>query len=345
MKTLHRNGANLLGTALVACLILNPAQAQQGSACGPQTYGKFTEWSAPVNLGPVVNSASGDQWPALSPDGLSLYFASGRAGGQGGQDLWVTRRASASEPWSEPVNLGPGINSDTRDNSPVISSDGHWLIFGSRRTEGRCFEDSTNEFFIAHRADIHDDFAWEVPINFGCEVNGPGENAGLAFFEDIATGTTTMYIASSRPGGPGPWDIWSSTRYFYGNFWPPAIVPELSSLRQDGSLAVRRDGLEMILTYDAEKVTVNSDLWVATRESTSQPWSAPVRLGPDINTADDENFPALSCDGTTLIFASNRPGGMGGADLYMSTRTRIEDPPAAVPAANQRKSLGANSLR
>src|SRR5439155_16055046 len=51
-----------------------------------------TGWSEHVHLEPPINTSSADQSPALSPDGLSLYFASDRAGSLGGVDLWVSRR-------------------------------------------------------------------------------------------------------------------------------------------------------------------------------------------------------------------------------------------------------------
>ena len=64
------NGSVLISTILVAgTLVFNHAAAQP----------KYSEWSAPVNLGCTINSASTDQGPALSKDGLSLYFASQRA--------------------------------------------------------------------------------------------------------------------------------------------------------------------------------------------------------------------------------------------------------------------------
>lgn len=65
-----------------------------------------SEWSEPVNLGAPVNSVSNDMNAALSPDELSIYFASTRPGGQGGADIWVSRRASFDSPWETPVNLG-----------------------------------------------------------------------------------------------------------------------------------------------------------------------------------------------------------------------------------------------
>ena len=60
---------------------------------------KYSDWSAPVNLGPAINSASSDQGPAISKDGLSLYFTSNRSGGLGGFDMYVSQRTSVDDPW------------------------------------------------------------------------------------------------------------------------------------------------------------------------------------------------------------------------------------------------------
>jgi hypothetical protein len=65
-----------------------------------------------------------------------LFFGSSRPGGSGGHDLWVTTRASVSDPWGEPANLGPTVNSSTFDDSPSISADGSTLSFMSTRPGG-----------------------------------------------------------------------------------------------------------------------------------------------------------------------------------------------------------------
>ena len=59
------------------------------------------------NLGPVVNSKQSDFAPYITVDGKSLYFASDREGGYGGQDIWVSRRTADGQ-WGAPVNLGLG---------------------------------------------------------------------------------------------------------------------------------------------------------------------------------------------------------------------------------------------
>ena len=104
-----------------------------------------SEWSAPVNLGPPINTAANEMNAALSPDELSLYFVSTRAGGFGGADIWVSRRTSLDGPWGEPQNLGANVNA------------------GSIRFPGP----GSAELRAEVATTIH------PAVSFACRVNGP----------------------------------------------------------------------------------------------------------------------------------------------------------------------------
>jgi hypothetical protein len=320
---------NVIACALLGLGAISASRAQTDTVCHQQRFGRFSEWSPPMNLGPIVNSGSLEAWPAISPNGLSLYFSANRPGGSGLQDLWVTHRASLGAPWGEPRNLGPNINTEFRENAPTLSRDGHWLVFGSSRVTGRCRADSSNDFYVSYRSDTGDDFGWGPVMNFGCEISAAGENSGRTFFHDDEAGSTVMYLTSSRPGGPGSGgNVYMSTRLFYGTFGPPLLVPELSGPGFTHLGSVRTDGLEIFLCWNSPRPAFTGcDLSVSRRQTTSQPWSTPENLGPAINTDDDESFPVLSCNGTALYFSSNRPGGYGAGDLYVTTRQKLEDPP------------------
>jgi len=93
-------------------------------------------WGTPVNLGPTVNSAFQDARPFLSADALVLFFDSGRPGGYGRNDLYMTTRATRSDPWGTPVNLGPIVNSAAFDECARISQDASTLFFDSDRPDG-----------------------------------------------------------------------------------------------------------------------------------------------------------------------------------------------------------------
>jgi hypothetical protein len=326
---------------LMAFVSASSASAQTNAGCQQRQFGKFSEWSAAVNMGPVVNSQDLDFWPGISPNGLSLYFGSARPGGIPAvapniQDIWVTRRASLDAPWGVPRSLGPNINSEFRDNSPRLSRDGHWLIFGSSRLTGRCRADSENDFYVSYRENVEDDFAWEPAVNFGCELSAAGSNTGSTFFHDDDKGITTLYFGSTRSGNSlEAYEVYVSTRRFHGAFGPPALVPELNSPITDIGPSVRADGLEMFLKWNGLPPPGPGDLAIATRETTSQPWTTPKNLGPLINSASDNTQPVLSCDGTTLYFASNRPGGFGNYDLYVATRKELEEPAPVLLSASR----------
>ena len=76
----------------------------------PAVNADFT-WGTPANLGPSINSSSGEGGVCISANGLEFYFTSGRPGGYGGTDLWVMKRSTIEDDWGEPVNLGSPANS------------------------------------------------------------------------------------------------------------------------------------------------------------------------------------------------------------------------------------------
>jgi WD40 repeat protein len=274
-------------------------------------------WSAPVNLGPAFNSAFNDQQPAISPDGLSLYFTSNRPVGLGGFDMYVSHRKAVDEPWRSPVNLGPALNTTFDEGNAAFSRDGRLLFFQSKRlpTFGGI------DIWVSKREYANDDFGWKTPVNLGAGVNSAFDDQGPYYFEDDVRGTRQLYFASGRPGLAGN-DIYVSEQMADDSFGPAVLVTELSSLLNESDPSIRHDGLEIFLHSNrAGSIGTSLDLWVATRGSTLDAWSTPVNLGSTINTASAEQNAYLSSDGMTLFFASDRTGGSGLLDLYMSTRT------------------------
>lgn len=296
---------------------------------------RFSDWSAPVNLGPPVNTTLADVTPAVSKDGLSLYFSARPATGPGNFDIYVSRRASLDAAWGPPQKLGSIVNSVGDDAEPVLSTDGHRLYFGSNRVGGF----GGTDLYVSWRRDKRDDFGWEAPVNLGSAVNSGANEDSPTFYEDDATGTLTMYFESDRAGGLGDWDIYTSTLLGDGTFGPAVLVPLLSSTFRDRQPTVRRDGLEIFFASNRpEPGRVGMlDLMVATRAGTSDPWSPPVYLGPVVNGPFVDGSPGLSFDGTTVYFHSNGRNDTGpcsGADgsppcafdIWVSTRSKLRGP-------------------
>lgn len=85
---------------------------------------------------PVTGDDSSASCPFLAADGVTFWFSSTRPGGQGREDLWFCRRSSLNEPFGEPENAGPNVNSDDNEAAPFLTADGLTLFFG-RGTPGR----------------------------------------------------------------------------------------------------------------------------------------------------------------------------------------------------------------
>lgn len=97
-------------------------------------------FGAPV-LAAGLNTAQDDFRPNVRRDGLEIFFDSNRAGGIGGLDIWTATRASTSDPWSTPTNLGSDVNSTANELRPSLSWDATTLYFGSTRAGGEGSQD------------------------------------------------------------------------------------------------------------------------------------------------------------------------------------------------------------
>jgi Tol biopolymer transport system component len=292
---------------IVGCGALAVAIALMPQAGASQ----YSDWSTPVNLGPSINSSSADGGPAISENGLALYFNSSRPGGFGDADLYVARRETTDAPWDTPVNLGEIINTPFFDGFPNLSRDEHYLFFVSPRASG------TADIWVSYRRDTDDDFAWEPPALLGPSVNTTAADHGPSYFENKKLGIPQLYFHSNRPGGPGSNDI-----YVADAFGPAVLVAALSSPQVDARPAISRNGLEMFFHSNRPGTIGGFDMWSSVRASVFEPWSSPENLGDTVNGAFDDFIAAISSDGDTLFFTSSRPEGFGSNDIYVTTRSR-----------------------
>jgi len=293
----YRLRAFLLAAAL-AVVILPSALAQN--------YG---EWLSLAHLDWGVNGDTEDMNPILSRDGLSLYFTRTLrpAGGPPANYNYVAHRWSVEAPWELPVVLGQ------LGDYFVVSADGHRAFFGRKLPDG------TSDLFMSRRRDQNDDSGWGAPENLGPTINTPANEYFASLYEDEATGESLLYFTSDRAGND---DIYVSTMWEDGAFSDPVAVSELNGDAVDRQFHVRRDGLECVFMSNRKGSMLNqagnrsNDLWVATRASTSDPWSTPVNLGEPINSGRHEGAPSYSFDGSQLYFhAAMREGNFDSRDV------------------------------
>ncbi len=84
-------------------------------------------WSEPLNMGPDINTFGVEATPFLAADNTTLYFSTNARPGYGYYDIFMTRRLDESwTKWSEPVNLGPNINTPGWDGYFTIPASGDY---------------------------------------------------------------------------------------------------------------------------------------------------------------------------------------------------------------------------
>ena len=273
------------------------------------TKADFT-FGEPVNLGAVVNSPKDEFGPDISADGLILYVATDRPGGKGDTDVWISTRETKDDEWGSPVHLEGPLNTSyaiwevglTADGLQLYFSDGP---FSALMPGGHGYGD----VWVATRSSTSESFG--PPVNLPAIINS--DHAGWA---DISPDGLELYITSHRFGSIGACDIWMAKRASKDSPWgsPVNLGSDVNSGLPDQTPDICYDGLTL---FWAQGVGPDGmDLWMARREDRSQPFGAAVALPDGVNTTVGEFGPCLSPDGTVLTFSSNRPGGLGGFDLW-----------------------------
>ena len=147
-----------------------------------------------------LNSSTWDSQAAISCDGRQLFFASTRPGGIGGSDLYRCYRLPDGS-WSEPVNLGAGVNTPDDEEAPFLSNDGETLYFSSMGHDSYGDQDIFYSRWDASRQ------MWTKALNIGPPINTAARELGFHLTADGRQG----YFASDRAGGEGGLDIYQFT--------------------------------------------------------------------------------------------------------------------------------------
>ncbi len=154
-------------------------------------------WSEAINLGGRINSDQWDAQPCLSPDKRDLYFASNRPGGYGGKDIYVCHLQSNGR-WSEPVNLGPSVNTPGDEQCPFIHADNQTLYFTSNYWPGY----GDDDLFLVRKGP---NGAWSEPVNLGYPINTINREGTIY----VTPSGKTAYFAANRSDSYGDLDIYS----------------------------------------------------------------------------------------------------------------------------------------
>lgn len=132
--------------------------------------------SKPIRLGPPINTEHYEGHPFIAADESYLIFSSDRPGELGNLDLYISFKGPDNG-WSEPVNLGPRVNSADHEAAPYVSPDGRYLFFCSFRSDRQSY--------------LNKKFNYDEIKAF---LNGPGNGSGdiywvsVKIFEELKPG-------------------------------------------------------------------------------------------------------------------------------------------------------------
>jgi peptidoglycan-associated lipoprotein len=143
-------------------------------------------WNEPKDSGILPDTLVAAH-PAVSPDGLTIYFVAEHNGGAGGKDIWFATRAKTADPWSKPQNAGTDINTKGDEVFPFVRSDGV-LYFSS---DGHIGMGGLDIF----KAVAQPDGSWVVS-NLKAPINSNADDFGITFQDGSEAGV----FSSTRKG-------------------------------------------------------------------------------------------------------------------------------------------------
>lgn len=211
--------------------------------------------------------------------------------------------------WDEPTPLSPTVNSEDSEQRPAISPDGLYLVFAAGQPG------LNRDLYVSELIDGEPEPPRPLSL-----LNSPADEIAPAFAGD------RLYFASDRAGGEGGFDLYES-RYRNGAFdLPERLEGGINSAADDCDPSGVPGSRSIAFASNRERGRrTDHDLYLAT--------PLPVPGNPDetawrvvpidpVNSPFDEREPALTADGVTLLFASDREDAIGGFDLYRSIRDR-----------------------
>ena len=159
------------------------------------------EWFKPDNLGSSINTNKWDSQPIISSDNKKLYFASKRAGGKGGSDIWMSIKLKDNS-WSPPINLGDSINTPKDEMSPFLHADGKTLFFSSTGHPGL----GGYDLFVSRQDELG---RWSLAKNIGYPTNSRFDDINIF----VSIDGKQSWLSSDRDNGNGNMDIYSFNNY------------------------------------------------------------------------------------------------------------------------------------
>jgi outer membrane protein OmpA-like peptidoglycan-associated protein len=260
------------------------------------------------NAGPELNSTDSDYGPVVSADEATILITSRRPNSPSAkkdpngdgyyEDIYTATWKGKA--WSKATNLGEPVNSDGHDATVGLSPDGqHLLVY---------VDDKNGDINEANLRGT----TWGRPQRLGGRINTAFHESSASYSPD----GRYLYFVSTKPDGSrGGSDIYRVELEGRG----PAmnLGPEINTPYGEEGVFMMPDGKTMYFSSEGHNSMGGYDIFKSTYQDGH--WSEPENLGWPINTPDDDVFFVTSASGRHGYYSSERPGGLGGKDIYRIT--------------------------
>ncbi len=236
---------------------------------------------------------------------------------QRGVEMTANAKTQLANPRNDILisNMGPVVNGQYNDFSPVISVDENALFYTSRRlrndsSNASLIDDTDGQFFEDIYVSYKDrNGLWQYPELLN--INEPSQHSATI---NVSVDGQELYIYKDTDGGG---DIYASS--LIGETWssPLKLSSDINTSHWETHSAKSADGNTMYFVSDRPGGYGGRDIYRSVKLPNGA-WSKPLLLGPEINTEYDEDAPFIHPDGKTLYFASEGHNSMGGFDIFTS---------------------------
>ncbi|HEY3498241.1 MAG TPA: hypothetical protein VGK73_26275, partial [Polyangiaceae bacterium] len=271
---------------------------------------------------------------ALSADGRKAFF-SRKAPGATNYDLYFAERPDTTSPFGQLQPVEGPVNSALDERAPFLSADQLRLYYWTKNTGN-----SNSDLKVATRTLPSGPFlSADVVGGVNNNVNSPVSDEDPYFID----GEGTLYFTSDRPTGER--HIYVTTKQSNGLFSAPQPVQNLASYAEDRRPIVSRDGLTIFFGSQREGWNGDNDgdIFFSQRSNPGAEFQQPANLGALNHSGVD--FPvALSADGCSLYFASNRRHGASGTQTFELYQAHRQTEPSSVTIVMNVTGTGTGSV-
>jgi outer membrane protein OmpA-like peptidoglycan-associated protein len=255
----------------------------------------------PINLGDNINTSRLEYYPSLSFKDSTLVFTRRGAGNR--EDFFSSKIINGK--CSEAKIIDGSINDEPFKGAISISANGDYIIFaGEFKTLGF----GNFDLYISYKQDD----GWSQPQNLGSNINTENWESSPCLSPD----GNILYFSSNRQGGHGGKDLYFSKKQPNGK-WGLAqnMGGNINSNGNETSPYIHTDNQTFYFTSDGWQGYGATDLFIC-RKLINNQFTLPQNLGYPINTIESEGSIAISSNGTTAYYASDKFDSKGGLDIY-----------------------------